>query len=80
MKISAIKNLVENFPVEKLIEAEKNIIEDKPLKIKIEGQDEGEKLTHVFAAIWILNKMKVDNLDFKEALKEYTHKVRESIN
>lgn len=80
MKISAIKNLVENQTLESLMEAEEALLEENQLPIEIEGDDEGEKLTHIFAAIWILKKMKDDDLEFKVALREYTKKVRESIN
>lgn len=80
MKISAIKNLVENQTLESLMEAEAALLEENPLPIEVEGDDEGEKLTHIFAAIWILKKMIDEDLEFKVALREYTKKVRESIN
>lgn len=80
MKISAIKYLVENQTLESLMVAEEALLEEKDLPIEIEGDDEGEKLTHIFAAIWVLKKMKVEDVDFKVALREYTKKVRESIN
>ncbi len=80
MKIPAIKKLVETQPVALLIEAELALIEDKPLKIEVEGDDEGEKLTHIIAAVWILERMKESDVEFKTALREYTQKVRESIN
>lgn len=80
MKISAIKDLVENQTVEDLIKAEEALLEEAKLPFEIEGDDDGEKLTHIFAAIWILKKMKADNFDFKLALREYTKKVRESIS
>ncbi len=80
MKISAIKNLVENQTIEALVSAEEALLEESPLPFDIEGEDDGEKLTHIFAAIWILKRMKEEDLDFKLALREYTKKVRESIN
>jgi len=80
MKISAIKYLVENRTIEDLMNAEEALLEEAQLPFDIEGDDDGEKLTHIFAALWILKKMKEDSLDFKLALREYTKKVRESIN
>lgn len=80
MKIPAIKNLVENHTIEQLMEAEEALVEEKEIGIPIEGDDEGEKLTHIFAAIWILKYIKDENVEFKVALREYTKKVRESIN
>jgi hypothetical protein len=80
MKIPVIKKLVELYTIEELSKAEQAIIDEQPLPIQVEGNDEGEQLTHVIAAIWILDRMKSGNVDFKIALREYTQKVRESIN
>ena len=80
MKIPVIKKLVETFEIHQLEKAEINILEGEAPEIEVEGSDEGEQLTHVMAAIWILHEMKLRNLDFKDALREYTKKVRESIN
>lgn len=80
MKIPAIKKLVEKYDQIALRQAEAQIVDDRPLNIEVEGQDEGEKLTHVLAAIYILEKMESDNMDFKSALRDYTSKVRESTN
>lgn len=80
MKITAIKKLVETHTLEELVEAEEALLDERETAMPVEGEDEGEKLTHIFAAIWVLNKMKDENLEFKVALREYTKKVRESIN
>lgn len=80
MKITAIKQLVENYTLKDLMEAEAALLEEQETVMEIEGDDEGEKLTHIFAAIWILNKIKDDKVEFKVALREYTKKVRESIS
>ncbi|UII31302.1 hypothetical protein LVD17_23705 [Fulvivirga ulvae] len=80
MKIPEIKRLVENNTIEELIAAEEALINEEEPAVEINGADEGEKLTHVFAAIYIINKIKDDNVDFKTALRDYTGKVRESIS
>jgi hypothetical protein len=80
MKIPVIKKLVESFTVEELSQAEKDIVEGIPVSKEVEGEDEGEQLTHVIAASLILQDMKNRKVDFKEALRDYTRKVRESIN
>ncbi len=80
MKIPAIKKLVETYSVKELETAEIAITEGEVPKIEIEGSDEGEQLTHVIAAVWIHYEMDKHKLDFKDALREYTKKVRESIN
>lgn len=80
MKIPVIKKLVENHSVQELMAAEEALVEEQKPAIEIEGEDEGEQLTHVFAAIFILEKMDKDGKDFKTALREYTSKVRTSIS
>ncbi|PVY40420.1 DUF6952 family protein [Pontibacter virosus] len=80
MKIPVIKKLVENESLENLTAAEEALMEEQPLGIEVEGDDEGEQLTHVIAAAWILNYMNDNGVDFKTALREYTKKVRVSIS
>ncbi|WP_205501238.1 DUF6952 family protein [Rufibacter psychrotolerans] len=80
MKIPAIKKLVETQTIERLREAEEQLINEETPAFEIDGEDEGEKLTHVFGAIWILNHMQDHGSDFKTALREFTQKVRVSIS
>ncbi|MEX0812727.1 MAG: hypothetical protein WD048_10970 [Chitinophagales bacterium] len=80
MKIPVIKKLVEQYDVNTLMAAEEAIIEEDTPAIQIEGNDEGEQLTHVLAAIWILEDMKNKGHDFKTALRAYSQKVRNSIS
>jgi len=79
MKVPAIKKLVETQTIESLRQAEELLIDEQQPDFEIEGADEGEQLTHVFGAIWILNHMQDNNTDFKTALREFTQKVRISI-
>ena len=80
MKIPAIKILVETASLEELAKAEENLIEGLPLQIEVAGEDEGEQLTHIMAATYILEEMEKIGVDFKTALRAYTAKVRESIS
>lgn len=80
MKVPAIKKLVETQTIESLRQAEELLIDEQQPDFEIEGADEGEKLTHVFGAIWILNHMQDHGTDFKTALREFTQKVRISIS
>ena len=80
MKIPAIKKLVETQTIAVLREAEELLLEEQQPAFEIEGADEGEQLTHVFGAIWILNYMQDEGADFKTALREFTQKVRVSIS
>jgi hypothetical protein len=80
MKMPAIKRLVETQTLENLVLAEEALLEEQPLPFEVEGEDEGEQLTHIFAAIFILNHMQDHGSQFKDALREYTKKVRVSIS
>ncbi|MFD2514058.1 DUF6952 family protein [Pontibacter locisalis] len=80
MKIPAIKKLVENYNLHELMAAEEAIVDEQQPAIEVEGEDEGEQLTHVLAAVWILNDMEDNGNDFKTSLREYTKKVRVSIS
>jgi hypothetical protein len=80
MKIPIIKQLVETFSLDELKKAENNLSEGEKPEIKIEGDDEGEQLTHAYAALWIKSKMDKEGIDFKTALREYTSRVRKSIS
>lgn len=80
MKIPAIKELVENQPLETLRMAEEALINEETPQIAIKGDDEGEQLTHTIAAIWIIEKMQAEQLEFKDALRKYTEMVRGCIN
>jgi hypothetical protein len=80
MKIPAIKRLIENYSIHDLLAAEEAIIEEQQPAIEVEGEDEGEQLTHVLAAVWILNDMMDNGNEFKTSLREYTKKVRVSIS
>ena len=79
MKIPEVKKLVDDYSMDELIAAEHALVNDVALPIIIDGEDEGEKLTHILAAIFILERMKSDGLEFSTALKDYTRRVRESI-
>lgn len=78
MKIPAIKKLI-NVDLEVLQKAEEALGNEETPKIEVLGDDEGEKLTHVFGAIWV--KQQVSNgMDEKEALRAFIQKVRGSIS
>jgi len=79
MKIPAIKQLVEKYTISDLKDAEQCLFEDQPLPIEVAGEDDGEKLTHILAAIEILEDMAKGD-DYMKALRKYTQRVRNSIS
>lgn len=80
MKVPAIKKLVEQYTVAQLQAAEEMLMEEQTPSIEIEGDDEGEKLTHIMASIYIKTKMEEEALPFTQALRAFTQRVRNSIS
>lgn len=80
MKIPVIKKMVEVFTVEQLEQAEQALLNEEPIPAEIEGDDEGEQLTHIIAAVWILEEMEKRDIPFPKALRAYTERVRNSIS
>ena len=80
MKMSVVKVLAESHAVEDLRKAEAALENGELPAIDVEGEDEGEQLTHVIAAITILESMTTKNMEFRDALREYTQRVRSSIS
>lgn len=79
MKIPVIKKLVETYSFDQLAAAEAAIADGQLPTIEIEGEDEGEQLTHAFAAMEV-KKMVEEGKDLKEAIREYTQRVRNCIS
>ena len=80
MKVPVIKRLVEQFTLEELQAAENDLLNEKIPAISIEGEDEGEQLTHAIAAINILKDVKEKGIDSRTAIKSYFERVRKSIS
>ena len=80
MHIPTIKKLVEEVEITDLKAAEEAILEEQSPQIDIPGADEGEQLTHVIAAIWIKEDMVSTGRKLMESLRDYTKKVRKSID
>lgn len=80
MKLPAIKQLVENYTLDQLQLAEENMMEERPAGIEVEGDDEGEKLTHILGAIDVLERVRIENKDKSTALREFFQRVRNSIS
>ena len=53
--------------------------EQKPL-IEVEGDDEGEQLTHILASIYIKGKMENEGVAFAQGLRDFSQRVRKSIS
>ena len=80
MKIPVIKQLVETYSLVELRAAEDALLDEQPPAIAVSGDDEGERLTHILAAVWIHGYLVAHDGAFPEALREYSKKVRTSIS
>ena len=80
MKTSAIKKLVETYSVVQLQEAENALLEEQKPAIEVEGDNEGEQLTHILASIYIKHKMEQDGIAFAQGLRDFSQRVRKSIS
>ncbi len=80
MKLPAIKKAVETYSVDELKAAENALLEGETMAIEIDGDDEGEQLTHVLAAIFIKETMVAEGVEYNAALRKYTQRVRTSIS
>lgn len=79
MQLPVIKILAETYTIQQLREAENALYEEQKPEINIEGKDEGEQLTHVLAAISILEDVE-KGTELRMAIRNYTQRVRNSIS
>jgi hypothetical protein len=80
MKITAIKKLVDQYSLLQLKAAEEAMLEEQLPAIAVEGDDEGEQLTHIMAAQFIKQEMEQKGVDYLTALRTYSGRVRNSIS
>lgn len=80
MKIDEVKRLATTANIESLKKAEIELTEGNPLPLEVHGEDEGEQLTHILSAIWILEHMQTTGCNLPSAMRALTQKVRTSIN
>jgi len=79
MNFEAVRILVENYTADQLTEAEHELIRGEEPSIAVKGNDASEKLTHLLAAVYVLEQMKYQGTEFSTALRQYVLQVRESI-
>lgn len=80
MKLPVIKQLVELYTLEQLQQAEEQLLNEQPIALQVDGDDEGEQLTHILGAIDVLERVKNENKDKSTALREFFQRVRNSIS
>jgi len=80
MQVTVIKHLVANHDQEELLAAEEALLEGETPAIPVDGEDEGEQLTHVMAALWVQRDMSANSTPVGKSIRNYTQKVRNSIS
>ena len=80
MNIAVIRHLVETYDDHQLQQAEAAILEGDAPEIHLQGEDEGEQLTHVLAALWVIQHMKESGSDVVTAIRAYATRIRSSFS
>lgn len=80
MKLSVIRSLAEQHSIEELKGAEDAILNEQLPAIEVEGEDEGERLTHVISAIAVKEDIATNRVELRVALRNYAERVRKSIS
>ena len=76
MDAREIEKLVEAHLWLDLKEAEEDLIMGKKVQIKVPGGSPAEQLSIISAAIWIVEKMREDDSDFRTALTDFQENIR----
>lgn len=79
MKLPIIKQLSEQHSLEELRKAEEELIETGTISIDVAGDDEGEQLTHILGAIWVIEQIQ-QGTPARDALRAFAQKVRTSVS
>lgn len=80
MSHSEIKRLVNETTIPVLETARGDLLRGVSPGIVVEGAHDGERLTHVLAAILIRQEMDSHKLNYVEALRRFLKRVREAVD
>ena len=76
MDFDTVKFLVETYPLIELEEAQEAIVSGKDPEIEVSGRSDGQKLSQLIAAVWVLNKMNEEQVDIVTAFNLYQESLR----
>jgi hypothetical protein len=79
MKTDAVKQIASDYSLDALKIVEQQLLNGEIPSTPIPGEDEGEKLTHVLSAIWVLETMETEKITLVQALRKMAGRVRNSI-
>jgi hypothetical protein len=77
MKERAVERLVETYLLSDLEEAKEALFKGEDAKFSLPGETPGEKVAYIAAAIWIVEKIKLDKCEFKVAYDAYQQEIKE---
>ena len=77
MNERAIEILVETHLLSDLKAANEALIGGNEAEFEIPGKTPGQKLSYIAAAIWIVEKIREDNCEFKEAYEAYQQVIKQ---
>lgn len=77
MKASVIRKVAEKYTYEELEAAAEVIAEEERDPLGIDGEDLGEKLTHVMLAMRIRQKVESEGMELRVAFREQLGEVRD---
>lgn len=84
MQVAEIKRLAEAHSAEELLKMadclENEVEHELHLDTYVQGSDEGERLTHVLGALWIREQVQENGTDLRTELRNFSQKVRTSID
>jgi len=79
MKPAVVRKLAQEHELEELESAALKFEENLENVLNVEGEDDGEKLSHLLISIFIKKRM-AKGAAMNEALREYSQKVRKVIS
>lgn len=80
MKTAAVRKLAQNHDLETLQKAEEALLNEEAPSIEVEGEDEGDKITNINGAIYVLEQTQKNGTDIKDEVRNFTQRVRDSIS
>ena len=79
MRTAAIKQLVEQYSMEQLQQAEEALLNEATPEVDLGPDEPGDQLTHVIGALEIKKEV-ASGVDEKTALRNFIQRVRSSIS
>lgn len=80
MKTAAVRKLAQNHDLATLQKAEEALLNEEHPPIEVEGVDEGDQITNINGAIYVIEQSEKNGTDIKTEVRNFTERVRNSIS